>query len=125
MALLYIDGFDIGDYAQRWTMYGSSHGTSTATRFGTGRSLILSDNDSNVNARRTFSNSTTVYFGTWFKYGTTGYTALMPIVFYGDSGATQHLSLYIPTAGSPPLHFKLGEVMAYPSELLQFPHSAT
>ena len=61
MALLLMDGFDIGDTAVKWPQSAQGGSSSTTTRFGTGRSFLL--NNFVYQLYKVVTTSTTLYMG--------------------------------------------------------------
>lgn len=92
MALLFVDGFDAGDFAAKgWTAGGAT--SSTSTRFGAGRSMQL-----NINgfiAKRSFTPSPSIYVGMAMYSG----SASDPLFHtFTDTGGTSHI--YLKSLGS-------------------------
>lgn len=89
MALIYMDGFDAGDHAARWTTTGNGTLTRTlvAGRYGTGQALQLSSSTGNsVSVTRYFPTASTLYFGGAVKAtGVNGDDSM--IVHFGSFGA--------------------------------------
>lgn len=95
MALIMVDGMDVGDFTVKWpsTAPGgdSSYTSSTTTRYGAGRSILLTGGAS-TGRMFTFPAVTQVFFGAavCFPAGI-GNNQLLSLS--GDSGSTVHLSL--------------------------------
>lgn len=84
MALLFIDGFDANDTAIKWDGVSSTNGTSTTTRFGSGRSF--------TNSYGAFKTLTPVSTGI-VGFATMKSTNYNYVTLCGDGGATAHLGL--------------------------------
>lgn len=67
MALLFMDGFDAGDHALKWTSVTSYVESSTVTRFGAGRSIRIVNGA--WSATKTFEASDEVIVGFAFRTG--------------------------------------------------------
>jgi hypothetical protein len=94
MALLFMDGFDAGDFATKWIP--TSGASSTTTRFGVGRSLLLQN--SNHHIEYSFTAASEVFFGTAIMYGSSTLrdplnTDSKVVAFHGDNGTLQHVSV--------------------------------
>ena len=94
MALLFMDGFDVGDFTTKWVAVSSA--SSTTTRFNSGRSMLL-DNYNN-RLEKSFSASSEVYFGAAIMYSNATFRDPISIdnstiSFYGDSGTVRHVSI--------------------------------
>ncbi len=96
MALLYMDGFDAGDVSTKWRN-GSGSGTSPATRFGTGR-WAQPPNSSIMNYDMS-APSSQVFAGVAMTASNIDTNVRSYMSFYGDGGATQHLTVGIRTNG--------------------------
>lgn len=92
MTLLFMDGFDVGDVAQKWDVGGTTPSTSSTTRFSTGKSISLPDNGSASVLTKSVTASSTMIVGFAFYSAGAGGNA-SPVFFYGDSGATSHVNL--------------------------------
>ena len=97
MALLFMDGFDAGDYTLKWNFIYSSIATpnsNTSTRFNTGRSLSTpsSNGGGYSGIRKLLTPSSTIYAGMAFVCNSMQANRSM-IILSGDGGATPHLSL--------------------------------
>lgn len=94
MALLFMDGFDAGDFSTKWITVGTS--STTTTRFSVGRSVLL-DNYNN-RLERSFTAAAEVYFGAAIMYSNATFRDPISIdnstfSFYGDSGTVRHVSV--------------------------------
>lgn len=92
MALLYMDGFDAGDFLLKYN-YGNSAGfsSSATTRFTSGRSLYKAPNNSGT-LYKSIPSSASIIVGFAAHYNTN--FASFPAVFAavaGDGGATAHI----------------------------------
>lgn len=95
MALLFMDGFDAGDAAQKWnTVVGGS--SNTDTRFSVGRSWNLSSTGDALTL--TFGQKSQIFLGFALKCVSVANGRFLDIK--SDSGATTHLSLAFPTSTS-------------------------
>jgi hypothetical protein len=94
MALLFVDGFDAGDFvAKGWSSVGGTITSSVSTRFGAGRSMQLNTNG--FIAKRSFTPSASIYVGAAMYSGSTS----DPIFHtYTDTGVTSHI--YLKSLGS-------------------------
>lgn len=103
MTLLFMDGFDVGDFALKWTNYESSPVSSATTRFNTGKSVSLGYSRG---LRYSFAPSATTIIG--FAYMISALEDHPSIIrFYGDTGATNHL--YISNMSSGALQLRKGD----------------
>lgn len=97
MALLFIDGFDVGDIALKWTTAGNGggHGASATTPYGAGLSLQLSESGGWQIWKKNVTPSATVYMGFAFmRTGDSRTAGSDPFVMvYSDNGATVHLQV--------------------------------
>jgi hypothetical protein len=88
MTLLFMDGFDAGDYIAKWSSVTpvSSQVVST-TRFGAGQALSLLGNG---NIKKNFAASSNLFVGFALRSN-----ASIPslLTIYGDAGVTAHLAL--------------------------------
>lgn len=93
MALLFMDGFDKGDFASKWATAGSNNAVTSNTRFGTGSAYYSTANSAN-NLSRNFTASATTIIGSAFKMLTapSGYPEKF-LSLRGDAGVTEHLYL--------------------------------
>ena len=90
--MLYIDGFDLGDVAKRYVAGGVTW--STATRFGVGKALNLSELTSGVARLVPASSRVWAGFAFWSNDAQTG-----PIIsFFGDLGMVYHSALWVVSA---------------------------
>lgn len=88
MALLFMDGFDAGDYTQKYTYLGGSASSNTTTRFSTGRSLNLAGT-----YRKVIPARVTLFVGMAWYWTFTDGTDRMVIGFAGDNAATSHITV--------------------------------
>jgi len=88
MALLFMDGFDAGDTAQKWAVAVAS-AVSTVTRFGTGRSLSLSGSGNSVT--RAITPSAQVTVGYAYASNTASVETSQHLHLSSDGGNTLHL----------------------------------
>lgn len=96
MALLFIDGFDAGDYATKWDFVDRLAATSAVTRFGTGMSLG-STNNSIQTAYKTIEASDCVTLG--FALRRYQSASLSTTSFLSDGGSTYHITINIGSSG--------------------------
>lgn len=88
MALLFMDGFDAGDGAVKWTAFNAS--LASSTRFADGLCARLSSSQSNL--RTGFPASSKVIVGFAVTYG--GASTTIPLLsLYSGAGATVHIQL--------------------------------
>lgn len=100
MALLFMDGFDAGDYSLKFDQTTTSLiGTSTTTRFSVGRSLTMNKSIGNSGgyARKFITPSNVVVFG--FAFRTAQLTQNFCQV-YGDNGLTSHINFKLQSNGA-------------------------
>lgn len=100
MTLVYFEGFDAGDFSIRpGVSAGSAVGTSTSTRFSSGRALSTAYTVSNYYWTKSLTAVSQLFMGVAFTAGSAG---LNNDFFYlmGDAGATTHLTLRCPTTTS-------------------------
>ena len=91
MALLFMDGFDAGDYALKWQVGGGTHGTSAGTRFSSGRSMYIWNSNGYILQR--FSAASQIFVG-FAMYQDPSPSPVNPFVtLLGDSATTNHISL--------------------------------
>ena len=90
MALLFMDGFDAGDALTKWNL-GGSGASNTTTPFGIGRSWFL--NSFSQTIKKSFTPSTQIFAGFHYRTSNTVMQGTAFFRIYGDSGATNHLSL--------------------------------
>lgn len=99
MTLLYIDGFDNGDFGSLWALTtGGTHIVAdTDTPFSVGKCLSRGTigGGSSDSIKRQITASATVYFGFWFRLDTASTTTAQIIQVFGDTGATAHTGLLI------------------------------
>lgn len=104
MSLLFIDGFDVGDFALKWiaTGPGDMH-VSAVTPFGVGRSLLIDDTAYGSSIKRAVTPAAAIIVGVNARLdssGTfTGTDAFDVIALYGDNGATEHLKVQVNALG--------------------------
>jgi hypothetical protein len=98
MALLFMDGFLLGDAASRWVTSGGTIAVGTASpRITAGSYLYNSGLGTALTLIRGFTASAEIFMGYGFRvsaHNTSNYVA-----FFGDSGATQHLTLVTNATG--------------------------
>jgi len=91
MALLWMDGFEMGDHAVRYTTIGAGVTTSTTgTRFSYGRS-ITSNTGGNTVVQRVFSAQVTRMLLGFAFFSSGGNDSNEILALLGDAGATSHL----------------------------------
>lgn len=103
MALLFMDGFDKGDYATKWQAVSSGSRVST-TRFSTGNALGLAG--ASGYAQKTIAASAQIYtgFAVWYP-SLTGQALNNPIVaLFGDAGLTRHMNIRVGPTGAVSLY---------------------
>ncbi len=93
MALLFMDGFDAGDFSKKWSVNGGS--TSSSTRFGTGLCIDLWAGGSGATMTKTFPAASQIFIGFASAPGSNNPTIMY---LYGDTGATNHLILKLENA---------------------------
>jgi hypothetical protein len=110
MALLFMDGFDVGDADAKWTYMGTAgaphQGSIATTRFGVGRSLTTNASSSGIYSlcRKDFPASSKIIMGI-AKVSLSGITSTRAeILLKGDGGGTPHLSLRTNSDGSVSLY---------------------
>lgn len=88
MALLFIDGFDAGDYAQKWSPSGTVS-SSTVSRLGVGRTALVSGTGASL--KKSFAPTAQVFVG--FAFTTNNAVAMNGPALYiqSDGGATSHV----------------------------------
>ena len=88
-----MDGFDAGEYANKWTASGTYNGTTSSTRFGVGKAYYQSL-ASQCSITKRFTASATTVIGLAFKQLSppSGYP-LRFLALSGDAGVTEHLNL--------------------------------
>jgi hypothetical protein len=92
VTLLYTDGFDTQDLADRWVVTNGLTSLAATPRVGSG-SAVSKTQSSIGHARRSFAESGTVIIGFAYKINfsnTTSFTLALAGL-YGDAGATHHL----------------------------------
>lgn len=101
MALLFMDGFDAGDFRLKWDQISSAGSltTTTNTRFSAGRAFDAPNNIAGqALLKKLFTPSSKTIMGMAFKT-TVGNDSSSCIFLYGDSGVTNHLSIRLMTSG--------------------------
>lgn len=88
MALLFMDGFDAGDMAQRYTLISGSAASNTTTRFTAGRSVGLSGT-----LRKTLTAASKVIVGAGWYWDFTDGNDRMWCKLLGDNALTTHLTI--------------------------------
>lgn len=108
MTLLFVDGFDVGDHALKWTYlpnYGSASSV-TISSFGLAGARSLSMPSATATAAqltRAFTASSQVTIGFWYRIDVSSgsNSAYEQIYLYGDNGTTLHVTLAInPSSGN-------------------------
>lgn len=90
MTLLYMDGFDAKDGALKWSTFTGA--ASATTRFTAGFSALFSNDG--ATAKRPLTASATLIAGFAHRQDSnTGNSSAPFFAMYGDSGATQHMTL--------------------------------
>lgn len=104
MTIAYLDGFDVGDFASRWT-YSNTGITVTAatdTPFAFGKCLHRASQSGSGNSsslKRPLTAMATFVCGFWFRVGTLGAaTNCIVAQIYGDAGAVIHTGLMVENA---------------------------
>lgn len=95
MALLFMDGFDANDGSLKW--FNSIPGSSSTTRFSKGLSGSCSDGAGNPMKR--YTTGTAQIFTGAAIYTSGGWASDYGMTFYGDAGATQHLTVLFTSTG--------------------------
>lgn len=109
MTMLFCDGFDTGDFANKWSGMttsgvGVAPAASTNTPFGSGKAVsyaaYFGSGTSRLNL--TVPASGTLYIGFAFNLQSrgTGSTDMALLRLFGDAGVAEHLNLMIPAAGA-------------------------
>ena len=99
MTLLYVDGFDNGDFASRWvvTQAGLTISAVTTTPFGAGKGLqriSASGGGNNSLMKKTITASAQVQIGFWFQFADVAHAANVILAqVMADSGAVVHAGL--------------------------------
>jgi hypothetical protein len=100
MALVFMDGFDAGDFPVKWSAYNGGTASSTTTRFGVGRSMSISNYFWNM--KKLLPVPVSNIFVGWAMYtatgGSTGSDTYMSL--WGDDGSTMHLRLLLNTSST-------------------------
>ncbi len=97
MALIYTDGFDVGDFALRWQFSSGTFSTSTTTRFNTGMSVAQTNGFNGNYIGRAITPSVRVFLG----FATN--MLIVPgtiIKTYTDTGTTSQVYVTLNTGGS-------------------------
>lgn len=94
MALLFMDGFDVGDISLKWTD-SNALSSSTTTRFTSGRSVYLNSSSSYV--QKSFTASAQIFMG--FAFERTSLSGNICTI-KSDSAATSHLLLTLSGTGA-------------------------
>ena len=97
MALLFMDGFDMGDFAQKY--YSTTYTTSSATtRFSAGKSIAISPSGVQTGGVQKFipASSQVIVGGAYLP----GSLTQSLLYLYGDAGATMHLGLKLGATGT-------------------------
>ena len=97
MALLYTDGFDVGDFALRWPYSSGTYTTSTTTRFGTGMSVSQVNGFSSNYIGKSITPSARVYIGFAMNMLLVPGTILKT---YTDNGTTTQITVTLNNGGS-------------------------
>ncbi|HTK39491.1 MAG TPA: hypothetical protein VL362_01360 [Patescibacteria group bacterium] len=97
MTLLFMDGFDAGDFPVKWTSYGGGTQVSTTTRFGTGYSMNISNYFWSM--KKIFPFQTNHIYVGWAMYTAAGgsYGSDTYMSLFGNDGTTLHLRLMLNT----------------------------
>ena len=108
MALLFMDGFDAGDMAAKWTIISSATITSsTTTPYGAGRSLELNSSGELV---RPITPSAQITVGVAYQPAASG--SDMELSFWADNGATEHIRVSRNTASGRLEALRAGTLLA-------------
>jgi hypothetical protein len=106
MALLFMDGFDVGDFALKWTSHGNV-ASNTTTRFSSGRSMNTPNSTSGSffgSVMRYIPASSKIFLGVAFNPAALLDGTKEIIALFGDSGTTEHLSLITKASGAIALY---------------------
>lgn len=95
--LLFFDGFDAQDFANRWST-GNSPAASGTTPWGAGASVQINVGGGGNSIARSFTASAPVIIGCQLRQG--GLTGFSMMRLYGDNGATQHCSIITNSNGT-------------------------
>lgn len=121
MSLLYLDGFDVGDFALKWFVTphdGNDPVTSSTTPFAAGLSLKIPSDTESVsgatftNLKRAVPASGTFIGGFQFRWDGSTSVDIALITLYSDSGATAHVILKMRTDGTLDLYRSGGALLA-------------
>jgi hypothetical protein len=94
MALLFVDGFDAGDIAAKWSVSSGSWSYSASTRFSTGGAASVSGLGTTL---KSFTASAQVFVGMALFVSNLSNRILF--TFRGDAGVTAHTRLMVSTDG--------------------------
>lgn len=100
MALVFMDGFDAGDFAQKYTTVNGNVSTRpvTDTRYGQGMGLQIGNIGNQQVIRKDFAPQSKVFLGfAWRSYQ--GVDNGNWIWFYGDAGVTNHINIRVLGSG--------------------------
>lgn len=90
MALIFFDGFEVGDYATKWTATTGTVATTTINLpYAYGRGIQLNSNSGTLTKR--FTAVSKVFVG--FAYHTSAASTADSLFILGDNGATTHLTV--------------------------------
>ena len=123
MALLYTDGFDVGDFALRWPYSSGTFTTSTTTRFGTGMSVAQVNGFNGNLLGKSITPSARVFIGFAMNMLIVPGTILKT---YTDNGTTTQIYVTLNNGGKLSLVKGNGTVLAtsaagvYPSGTWQY-----
>lgn len=90
MTLLHFDGFDLGDWAARYSTSGSSFSVNTSTRLGSGRCVQTSGSST---LTVPIAAASDVYVGFAFSRASGTASTSSFLALFGDAGATMHMNL--------------------------------
>jgi hypothetical protein len=108
--MLFVDGFDVGDFALKWVNFDPSQTTiSTVTPFAHGRSIKVESEDYAQLLKRGIAASAMAIAGVNFRYTadsifTADGSKVGVISLYSDGGSTKHLWLAVDYNGTVRLH---------------------
>jgi hypothetical protein len=98
MALLFIDGFDAGDFAQKWSTYISNNvSSSTVVPYGVGRSIRLESTSNSYKISKVITPSAKVFMG--FSHRAT-FLGTYLVGFSADGGTVQHVVISTASNGA-------------------------
>lgn len=95
MALLFMDGFDAGDAAQKWQATANAYTTSSVTRYNSGLSIV----GASMSLNKSFPAATQVFVGVAFR-ATNLSVGTSLFSFYSDTGTTEHVRITITGTGA-------------------------